>query len=98
MTAERLAAAQRHRFADWPNSAMLNWRAGIYGVWRDDEFLYVGMAGRGLARDAHLAEDPRTQSTHATAGSKAGSKASTYLAIAGSGLEMVMPDEGSSCV
>ncbi len=55
MTAERLAAAQRHRFADWPNRDVPNWRAGIYGVWRDDEFLYVGMAGRGLVKDAHLA-------------------------------------------
>lgn len=50
-----LAAAQRHCFAYWPNRDVPTWRAGIDGVWRNDESLYVGIAGRGLVRDAHLA-------------------------------------------
>lgn len=56
MTPEELLAAPRHRFADWPNRDLPGWRAGVYAIWRGDEFIYVGMAGRGLARDAHLTE------------------------------------------
>lgn len=57
MGADGLATAARHRFADWPNRDVPNWRAGVYGVWKGDAFLYVGMAGRGLVADAHLAHE-----------------------------------------
>lgn len=42
-----------YRFADWPNSEVPNWRAGVYTIWRGHEFLYVGMAGRSLLAGAH---------------------------------------------
>ena len=35
-----------YRFADWPNPAVPNGRIGVYTVWRDDQLIYVGMAGR----------------------------------------------------
>lgn len=37
-----------YRFADWPNSVVPNARIGVYTVWRDDQLLYVGMAGREI--------------------------------------------------
>jgi hypothetical protein len=37
-----------YRFADWPNPAVPNGRIGVYTVWRDDQFVYVGMAGRAI--------------------------------------------------
>jgi len=40
------------RFGDWPNRAVPRVAAGVYTVWRGDEFIYVGMAGRGLSVDA----------------------------------------------
>jgi hypothetical protein len=41
------------RFADWPNPEVPNWRAGVYTIWRGNEFVYVGMAGRSLLAGAH---------------------------------------------
>jgi hypothetical protein len=37
-----------YRFADWPNPAVPNGRIGVYTVWRDDQLVYVGMAGRAI--------------------------------------------------
>jgi hypothetical protein len=49
-----LTSGPVYRFADWPNPEVPNWRAGVYTVWDGPTFLYVGMAGRGLAPEAHL--------------------------------------------
>ncbi len=35
------------RFADWPDDQVPRRAAGVYTVWRADEFIYVGMSGRG---------------------------------------------------
>lgn len=35
------------RFADWPSDQVPRRAAGVYTVWRGDEFIYVGMSGRG---------------------------------------------------
>jgi hypothetical protein len=43
-----LGSDPAYRFADWPNSEVPNWRAGVYTVWDGDLLVYVGMAGRGL--------------------------------------------------
>lgn len=51
-----------HRFSDWPNAAVPNWRAGVYTVWRGDEFIYVGMSGRGLTSGAHLSPEATASS------------------------------------
>jgi len=44
-----LSAGSLYRFADWPNPAVPNSKAGSYTVWRGDQLVYVGMAGRALA-------------------------------------------------
>jgi len=35
------------RFASWPNDRVPRRAAGVYTIWREQEFLYVGMSGRG---------------------------------------------------
>ena len=35
------------RFADWPNDQVPRRAAGAYTIWRQEEFIYVGMSGRG---------------------------------------------------
>ena len=41
-----------HRFADWPNDdAVPLVSAGVYTIWRDEEFLYVGMAGKKITSE-----------------------------------------------
>jgi hypothetical protein len=57
-----LRSGPLYRFADWPNPEVPNWRAGVYAVWEESTFLYVGMAGRALATGAHLLPEP-TSST-----------------------------------
>ena len=57
MNSSRVALAELrngplYRFADWPNSAVPNGRIGAYTVWRDNQLIYVGMAGRALGRGA----------------------------------------------
>ena len=39
------------RFRDWPNPVIPLVAAGVYTIWRGDDFIYVGMAGRGLSED-----------------------------------------------
>jgi len=48
---QELAAGPLFRFADWPNDQVPRRAAGVYTVWRADEFLYVGMSGRGAQRE-----------------------------------------------
>jgi hypothetical protein len=43
---EHLATGPLHRFGDWPNADVPKVAIGLYTVWRDGEFVYVGMAGR----------------------------------------------------
>ena len=35
-------------FSDWPNSDIPDIAVELYSVWRQREFIYVGMSGRGL--------------------------------------------------
>jgi hypothetical protein len=49
-------------FADWPDSTIPNWRAGVYTIWDGDSLVYVGMAGRGLEAGAHDSELARASS------------------------------------
>jgi hypothetical protein len=46
-----LEEGPRHRFSDWPSQAVPKVAAGVYTIWDDDNFIYVGMAGRGLAAE-----------------------------------------------
>jgi hypothetical protein len=48
---QELAAGPLFEFADWPDDHVPRRAAGVYTVWRADEFLYVGMSGRGAQRE-----------------------------------------------
>ena len=63
---QALTSGPLYRFADWPNPEVPNLRAGVYTVWDGPTFLYVGMAGRGLPLNAHLA--PLASFTHRNRG------------------------------
>jgi hypothetical protein len=52
-----LEEGPRLRFSDWPTQAVPKVAAGVYTIWDHDRFIYVGMAGRGLAADAIDAPD-----------------------------------------
>jgi hypothetical protein len=43
-----------YAFRDWPNPAVPMLAAGVYTIWRQDELIYVGMAGRSLTAE-HIA-------------------------------------------
>lgn len=44
-----LACGDAIPFAEWPDGRIPRAAAGVYTIWRGDQFIYVGMAGRGLA-------------------------------------------------
>ena len=46
-----LEAGALHAFRDWPNAAVPQLAAGVYTIWRGEELLYVGVAGRGLTAE-----------------------------------------------
>ena len=48
---DELAAGPLFRFADWPNEQIPRRAAGVYTVWRRNDFIYVGMSGRGAQRE-----------------------------------------------
>jgi hypothetical protein len=41
-----LQSGPLHRFADWPNPDVPAVAIGLYTIWRREEFIYVGLAGR----------------------------------------------------
>lgn len=44
------------RFADWPSEQVPRRSAGVYTVWRQAEFLYAGMSGRGALAEDFVAD------------------------------------------
>jgi hypothetical protein len=45
---DELKSGPLHLFSDWPNRQMPKAAAGVYSIWnKKNEFIYVGMAGRG---------------------------------------------------
>ena len=52
-----LEEGARHRFSDWPVQAVPKVAGGVYTIWDHDRFIYVGMAGRGLAAEGIDAPD-----------------------------------------
>lgn len=43
-----LVAGPVFGFAAWPNDQVPRRAAGVYTIWRQEEFIYVGMSGRGV--------------------------------------------------
>jgi hypothetical protein len=48
---DELDAGPLFRFADWPNAQVPRRAAGVYTIWRGEDFIYVGMSGRGAQRE-----------------------------------------------
>jgi hypothetical protein len=52
MTAlDGLFSGRVYRFAEWPNPDVPAVAAGVYTIFNGDQFIYVGMAGRGMRAD-----------------------------------------------
>lgn len=50
---ETLKNGPIHQFASWPNKDMPTAAAGVYSIWNNqNDFIYVGMAGRGKTAEA----------------------------------------------
>jgi hypothetical protein len=56
---EELASGTLFKFADWPNDLVPRRAAGVYTVRREEEFVYVGMSGRGAQREDFVATSGR---------------------------------------
>jgi hypothetical protein len=56
---EALQDGPSFRFADWPSTQVPRRAAGVYTVWRQDEFIYVGMSGRGAQSEDFVASPDR---------------------------------------
>jgi hypothetical protein len=68
MSSSSLAVAELrdgplYRFADWPNPEVPNGRIGVYTVWRGDQLIYAGMAGRALGSSADTNRPASTKLT-----------------------------------
>ncbi|MGZ5378480.1 MAG: hypothetical protein ACXWD8_10790 [Mycobacterium sp.] len=48
---DALETGRSYRFSDWPNESVPKIAAGVYTIWDSGRFIYVGMAGRGLAAE-----------------------------------------------
>jgi hypothetical protein len=57
---KQLANGSLHRFADWPNPEVRRVAVGIYSIWRNEEFVYVGIAGRN-SEEKLLAAKPKSK-------------------------------------
>ncbi|THK37630.1 hypothetical protein EHS39_13405 [Ensifer sp. MPMI2T] len=82
--AHDLSCGPVHLFADWPNSALPTFGAGVYTIWhKDGRFIYVGMSGRGITAETVRRNTPhglytRLQS-HAS-GRRSGDQFCVYVA------------------
>lgn len=47
-----------HRFSDWPNQMVPKVAAGVYTIWNDRRFIYVGMSGRAMTPDPEPPDEP----------------------------------------
>ena len=50
-----LVTGPAFRLADWPNDQVPRRAAGVYTIWRQEEFIYVGMSGRGAKAEDFVA-------------------------------------------
>jgi hypothetical protein len=71
---EHLASGSRFRFADWPVREVPE-SPGLYTIWDADDFLYVGMAGRGIATRSLL----RGRFTSHASGRRSGDQFCLYV-------------------
>ena len=68
-----------HRFADWATADVPNRCVGVYTVWRDDDVLYVGMGGKGLAKDGDGVRGLRSRLASHASGQRSGNRFCIYV-------------------
>jgi len=75
------------RFSDWPNPDVPDIAAGVYTVWDGDDFIYVGMSGRGwsvddirrMRRDGHKTTGLFTRLNSHASGRRSGDQFCVYV-------------------
>jgi hypothetical protein len=79
-----LTRGPAYSFADWPNSAVPTFGAGVYTVWHQDgRFIYVGMSGRGMTADTLRRNTPHgihTRLRRHASGRRSGDQFCVYVA------------------
>jgi len=92
MTSE-LQVGKLFSFGDWPTDQVPRRAAGVYTIWRGDEFIYVGMSGRGAQREDFVANDhrplaygPGSTRTRQAAGQETNSTFTSVIASSSPGL------------
>ena len=58
---DTLQAGPAFKFADWPDDRVPRRAAGVYTIWRQDEFIYTGMSGRGAQSEDFVARLDRPE-------------------------------------
>jgi hypothetical protein len=62
---DKLTGDSAYSFANWPNTNVPTFGAGVYTIWHNDgRFIYVGMSGRGINADTIRRSTPKVY-THA---------------------------------
>jgi hypothetical protein len=88
MRSNQVALALGHgttySFADWPNSPVPTFGAGVYTIWHSDgRFIYVGMSGRGITADTVRRNTPQglyTRLQSHASGRRSGDQFCVYVA------------------
>jgi len=79
-----LSQGRLHSFADWPNSSVPTFGAGVYTVWDDvGRFIYVGMSGRGITAETVRRNTPQgiyTRLQSHASGRRSGDQFCVYVA------------------
>jgi hypothetical protein len=79
-----LTRGPAYSFADWPNSDVPTFGAGVYTVWHQDgRFIYVGMSGRGMTADTLRRNTPQgihTRLRSHASGQRSGDQFCVYVA------------------
>src|SRR3954452_18564181 len=82
--ANDLSGGPAYLFADWPNTAVATFGAGVYTIWHaDGRFIYVGMSGRGLTAETVRRNTPQgiyTRLRSHASGRRSGDQFCVYVA------------------
>ena len=79
-----LSGDPAYLFADWPNTAVSTFGAGVYTIWhKDGRFIYVGMSGRGMTTETVRRYKPQgiyTRLQSHASGRRSGDQFCVYVA------------------
>jgi hypothetical protein len=79
-----LALGTAYSFAEWPNSSVPTFGAGVYTIWHNDtRLIYVGMSGRGITAETKRRNTPQglyTRLKSHASGRRSGDQFCVYVA------------------